>query len=120
MAEEKSPQDQLAQVELLGHDDTKLVRAHPQDATRGGDDSAQIDALSGEETELPEELRRTVTGQDRLDRPATVLDDLGLTLQKDDQVVGLIALGKQDDPGVDIGLAPVPPEHGNLGRVRDR
>ena len=93
--QEEGPEDQLAQVELLGHDDPQLLGRDAQHPARRDRHGGEVHALAGEQTDLPEELRRSVAGDDALVGAAAVLDDLGLTGEEDDQVVGLVPIGEQ-------------------------
>ena len=120
MAQQKGPEDQLAQVELLGHDCAELVDGHAQDASGGRGPGHQEDPLAGEQAELTEEFPRAVGDDHGLGRPALILDDLGATLEDDDQVVGLVAGGEKDVAGGDIGFAAVAAQELDLGVIENR
>jgi hypothetical protein len=93
---------------------------HPQDPTGRGGQCRQVDALTGEKADLAQELAGAVGGEDGLVGTAVVVDDLGLAVEEDDEVVGVVTLGEEDLPGGDVGLAAVAPQHVDLGRIEER
>lgn len=57
-------------------------------------DGRKEDALTSQETYLPEELPCSVRDDDVLSRLSEVLDNLDGALEDDDQVIGLIAVSE--------------------------
>src|SRR5262249_25438818 len=53
---QESTQDQLAQLELLGHEHAKLLNRDTQHAAGGAHDCCQVRALTGKETYLAQKL----------------------------------------------------------------
>lgn len=120
MPQQERAQDQLAQRELLGHDHPHLLNPNPQYPSRGARHRTEVCPLAGEHADFSEELRLAVGGDHPLVWLAVVLGDPSLAGQHHDQVVCLIAVGKQHLPGGHLVLAAVPAQHLKLRCVQDR
>ena len=120
MPEQERAHDQLAEPELLRHDHPYLSRGYAQHSPGRGRHRAEIDPLASEQSELTQELAGAVRRDDRLPRLADALDNLHLAVKDHNQVVGLVAVGKQHITGGDVVLAAVPAEDVELRRIQDR
>ena len=119
MAQEKGPQDELAQVEFLRHDRPELIDADLQDAAGGRGPGRQEGTLAAQKADLAQELRGPVGDENGLVGPTVVLDDLGSPFENDDEVVGLVTGGEEELTGSDGELAAVGPENVDLRGIED-
>ena len=92
MANEEGPQEDLAQVGLLGHDDAHVVGGDPKNASRDAHPGSQEDALSRQQAYFAQEFPGSVVDDQRLVGRAELVDDLDPALEDHNQVVGLVAV----------------------------
>jgi hypothetical protein len=108
VAKNERTQNQVAEAGFIGQHDAQLRNGNREESPARGGHCGQVGVLAGKHADLTEELRPTVAGDERGVRVAIPLDDLGGSVQDDDQVIRLVPVGEQDVAGSHVALGAVP------------